>query len=56
MYTFNQYFEKKEEIQRDVVEKKRKADIKKESDPAGWEEFEGNQKMVETYINWVTQE
>jgi len=58
MKSFNQYFEDKQlaedQLQNAIIEKENKRKIEEETSPAGWDEFTGDQKATDTFIEWVT--
>ena len=58
MKSFNDYFESKRLAQQErenaIVEEKRKKEIALEQQEAGWDEFTGNQHVVEAYVDWIT--
>ena len=58
MKSFHEYHESKQlaqqERERAIIEENRKKEIALEQKEAGWNEFTGNQDMVETYLKWAT--
>ena len=60
MKSFNEYFENKQLVEErrevSIIEDKKKKKIAIEQQEAGWNEFTGNQNIVEAYVDWITRD